>query len=71
MFNTINWDTLGDLLSDIVVVGLLCVVLYIWAARVRLRDMREREAAANKRRRRPPAEDEASASPGPRRHPHP
>jgi hypothetical protein len=59
MFNTINWDTLGDLLSDVVAIFFLCVFLYIWAARVRMRDIREREAAARQNASAP--EDTASA----------
>jgi hypothetical protein len=35
MFTFLSWDSLGELLSEIGMVLLLCVFLFIWAARVR------------------------------------
>lgn len=42
MFDIINWDTLGDLFLDLLVVLVLCIFLFIWAARVRMHDMQAR-----------------------------
>jgi hypothetical protein len=64
MFNLTNWDTLGEMLLDLLVVLLLCIFLFIWAARVRMRDMQARGAGPVKTapvRHRPPPK---SASPG-------
>ena len=42
MFNLTNWDTLGEMVLDLLMVLLVCIFLFIWAARVRMRDMQAR-----------------------------
>ena len=46
MFTMIGWDSLNELLSELFVILILCILLFIWAARVRLRDMDARRRAA-------------------------
>jgi hypothetical protein len=56
MFTFLSWDSLNELLSELVMVALLCVALFIWAARMRAQDEQQRRTAL-----RPPGE----APPGP------
>lgn len=57
MFTFLSWDSFDELLSEIGMVLLLCVFLFIWAARVR-RQEEERRAML-----RSSSEAPASASP--------
>jgi hypothetical protein len=45
MFTFLSWDSMGELLSEIGMVLLLCVFLFIWAARVRNQEERRHRAA--------------------------
>jgi hypothetical protein len=45
MFTFLSWDSMGELLSEIGMVLLLCVCLFIWAARVRNQEERRHRAA--------------------------
>jgi hypothetical protein len=46
MFTFVSWDSMGELLSEIGMVLLLCVFLFVWAARVRSQEEQRRRAAA-------------------------
>ena len=77
MFTIVNWDTLSDLLLDLLMVLVLCVFLFLWAARVRMRDMQQRNEPRIKPgavRHRPgeaaPPTDEPAAPNTPRNEPH-
>jgi hypothetical protein len=68
MFNLTNWDTLGELFLDLLVVLVLCIFLFIWAARVRARDVRargEEPVKAAPVRHRPPQTPAPPAAPAP------
>jgi hypothetical protein len=56
MFTFLSWDSLNELLSELVMVALLCVVLFIWAARLRNQDEQRRAAQ------RPPEAPTAAAA---------
>ena len=66
MFNLTNWDTLGEMLLDLLMVLVVCSFLFIWAARVRMRDMQARGDGPIKAapvRHRPPPKPASSADP--------
>jgi hypothetical protein len=44
MFTFLSWDSLGELLSELGMVLLLCIFLFIWAARVRGQEEQRRAA---------------------------
>jgi hypothetical protein len=57
MFTFLSWDSLGELLSELGMVLLLCVFLFIWAARVRGQEEQRRTGLH------PPPEPAASRAP--------
>jgi len=44
MFTFLSWDSLGELLSEIGMVLLLCIFLFIWASRLRNQEEQRRAA---------------------------
>jgi hypothetical protein len=60
MFTFLSWDSLGELLSELGMVLLLCVFLFIWAARVRGQEEQRRAALHPP----PPPDAAASGAPG-------
>lgn len=58
MFTFLSWDSLGELASELGMVLLLCIFLFIWAARLRNQEERRRAALP------PPPAEAPPARPG-------